>query len=397
MEASQVPYSYRIFNSIEHVDLTEWQELRSACEGSIVMDPRFIAAAEVGMKQVHKFWYIVVYNEAGAPVACTSVSTITVDLVDFADPNLTRIVRYIPWLFSWLRHLTILVCGLPVSTGHHTLALAQRSEGPQILAMLDAVICNLARAAKANAIVYKEFGTGDLEWTGPLLSLGYRRIPTPPMYFFEPVFEDLAQYCRALRGHYRRQINRSRRKLKHPGVELTVLTDPEQIVRAYTCEVHALYRQMVDKAAVKPEVLPIEFLHQIAIRLSGQVELIAIRKDGRIVAFGWCLHARSYHMLYAGLDYQLNHELDLYFNLVYASLDRALRKHVSRIELGLGADAFKARLGCYSEPLYVFAKGRRLLMSFLVRAAGDLVIARRPVTSQFNVFKIPFQNSMQGR
>ena len=39
-----VAYSYRIFNSIEHVDLTEWQRVRSACDGSIVMDPRFIAA-----------------------------------------------------------------------------------------------------------------------------------------------------------------------------------------------------------------------------------------------------------------------------------------------------------------------------------------------------------------
>jgi Acetyltransferase (GNAT) domain len=145
---------------------------------------------------------------------------------------------------------------------------------------------------------------------------------------------------------------------------------------------------------MKPEVLPIEFLHQIAIRLSGHVELIAIRKDSRIIAFGWCLHARSYHMLYAGLDYQLNHEFDLYFNLVYASLDRALRKHVSRIELGLGADAFKARLGCYSEPLYVFAKGQGPLMSFMLRAVGDLLIARRPVTSQSNVFKTPLQNSV---
>jgi hypothetical protein len=392
-----VAYSYRIFNSIDSVDFTEWQELRSACEGSIVMDPRFIAAVEMSMKQIHKFWYIVVYDGAGAPVACTSASAITVDIVDLADPNLARIVRYMPWLFSWLRHLTILICGLPVSTGHHTLALAQRSASPQILPVLDAVIRNLANAVKADAIVYKEFGTGDLEWIEPLLTLGYRRIPTPPMHFFEPLFDDLAQYCRALRGHYRWQINRSRRKLKHPGVELTVLTDPEQILEAYTCEVHALYRQVVDRAAMKAEVLPIEFLHQIAIRLSGHVELIAIRKDGRIVAFGWCLHARSYHMLYAGLDYQLNHEFDLYFNLVYASLDRALRKRVSRIELGLGADAFKARLGCYAEPLYVLAKGHRPLMSFIVRAVGNFLIGRRPVATPFNVFKNPVVGNSIGR
>jgi Acetyltransferase (GNAT) domain len=385
----QVAYSYRIFNSIEQVDVAEWQQVRSACEGSIVMDPRFIAAVEISMKQVHKFWYIVIYDEGGAPVACTSVSAITADLVDFADPGLTRIIRHIPLLFSRLRHLKFVICGLPVSTGHHTLGLAQRSASPQILAVLDTVLCDLASKANADAIVCKEFGKGDLAWTEPLLALGYRRISTPPMHLFKPSFDDFAQYCAALKGHYRKQIDRSRRKLNHLSVELTVLTNTEEILRAYTCEVHALYRQMVDRAALKAEVLPIEFLHQIAMRLNGHVELIAIRKDGRIIAFGWCLHGRSYHMLYAGLDYQLNHEFDLYFNLIYASLDRALQKRASRIELGLGADTFKARLGCYSEPLYVFAKGQRPLMSFIVRAAGNFLIAQKPVTTPFNVFKTP--------
>jgi len=393
-----VAYSYRIFNSIEHVDLTEWQRVRSACDGSIVMDPRFIAAVETSMKQVHKFWYIVVYDEVGAPVACTSVSAITADLVDFADPGLTRIIRYMPWLFSWLRHLKILICGLPVSTGYHTLALAQRSASPQILPLLDTVICDLATEANADAIVYKEFEKGDLEWTEPLLALGYRRIPTPPTHYFRPLFDDFAQYCAALKRHYRRQINRSRRKLSHPGLELTVVTDPEEIVRAYTSEVHALYHQMADRAAIRLEVLPIEFLHQAAMRLNGHVELIAIRKDARIVAFGWCLHAQStYYTMYAGLDYQLNGEFDLYFNLVYASLDRALQKRVSMIVFGIGADTFKARLGCYSEPLYVFAKGHRPLMSFIVRAAGNFLIAQKPVTTPFNVFKNPVVENSIGR
>src|SRR5216683_6092230 len=106
----QVAYSYRIFNSIEHVDLTEWQQVRSACNGSIFMDPRFIAAVEVSMKEVHKFWYIVIYDEGGAPVACTSASAMTLDVADFADPGLARIIRHTPLLFSRLRHWRLLIC-----------------------------------------------------------------------------------------------------------------------------------------------------------------------------------------------------------------------------------------------------------------------------------------------
>ena len=293
-----------------------------------------------------------------------------------------------PWLFSRLRHWKLLFGGLPIGTAHHTLGLVRRSAAPQIIPFIDRLICDLADEAEADAIIYKEFASGDLEWTQPLLALGYSRIPTPPMHFFPPSFEDFAHYCATLKTRYRQQINRSKRKLKAAGLTVKVLTDPSEIVPAYTSEVHALYHQMADRAPLNPDVLPIEFLHQLAVRMSGEVDLITILKDARIVAFGWCINSpSSYHMLYAGLDYALNHEFDLYFNLMYAGLDRALRKRVSTIEVGLGADSFKARLGCYSQPLYVFIKGRGALMSLFVRVAGKSVLTQRPATAPNKIFK----------
>lgn len=381
-------YSYRIFDSIEHADAAGWQRVRSASNASIATDPRFLAAVETSMKQVEKFWYIIVYDENHAPVACTSVSATIVDLVDFADPALARVIRLTPLKFSRLRHSKLLIGGLPIGTGNHTLALTQRSASAQILPLLDRVVCDLAAEVRADAIVYKEFAEGDLTWTEPLLGLGYQRLPTPPSYSLRPEFEDFAQYCAALRKHYRKQINRSRRKLRDAGLDIVVLSDPEEIVEAYTPEVHALYHQMADRAALKMEVLPIELLHHLALRLNGQIELLAIRKDGRIVAFASCLHAQSsYYTMYGGLDYHLNHEFDLYFNLVYALLEHGLQKRASTIVFGMSSDAVKTKIGCHAEPLYVFVKGRGPLMSFIVRAAGRLLIAPKATAPPFNIFK----------
>jgi hypothetical protein len=92
-------------------------------------------------------------------------------------------------------------------------------------------------------------------------------------------------------------------------------------------------------------------------------------------------------MLYAGFDYRLNDKLDLYFNLMYAGLDRALRKRASKIHVGQGADAFKARIGCYSEPLYVFAKGLGPLMSRVVHYGADWLVAQKPTMLPANIFK----------
>jgi Acetyltransferase (GNAT) domain len=383
-----MPYSYRLFDSIDHVDPAEWERVRSEADASIFMDPRFIAVAETSMKRSCRFWYIVVHDDTGRAVACACLTAMTVDLDDLADPRLASVIRIMPAMLSRFRELKLFICGVLGAPGEKGLALAEPNISPQVLPLLDDVIGKLAAQTGADAIVYKEFEQDDLGWMQPLLALGYRRIPTPPMHVFPPSFPDFAQYCAALKTRYRQQINRSTRKLQHSGIAQSVLTEPDDILRVYTPEVHALYDQMAAKAEVKLEVLPIEFFRQLAVRLGGQVDLIAFARDGRIIAFGWCLYdASTYHMLYAGLDYRLNDEFDLYFNLMYAGLDRALRKRVAKIQVGQTANAFKARIGCHSEPLYVFAKGRGPVMSRIVRYGANFLVAQKPAIPPPDIFK----------
>jgi hypothetical protein len=392
-----MPYTYRIFDSIDDVDLASWERVRSESAASIFTDPRFIAAAEAGMKQSCRFWFVVVYDD-GRPVACACLTAMTIDLADLADPRLAWIIRRVPGMLSRLRKLKVMMCGLPGSPGEKCLALTPTNVSAQVLSLLDAAIGDLAARSAMDVIAFKEFGKDDLEWMSPLLNLGYRRIPSLPMHLFKPSFRDFSHYCAALKTRYRQQINRSTRKLNNTGIELSVLTDPKEILRVYTPEVHALYHQMVAKAELNLEVLPIEFFRQLTSRLNGEVELIALSKDSTIIAFGWCLHASStYSMLYAGLDYRLNDQFDLYFNLMYAGIDRALRQGVSKIQIGQSASTFKSRLGCYSEPLYVFAKGRGPLMSPLIRYGARLLIAEKPAHPALDIFKSGIAGMVEGK
>jgi hypothetical protein len=383
-----MPYTYRLFDSFDDVDLAAWGQVCSECGTSIFMDPRFIGAVETTMRQSYRFWYVIVYQDDGRPVACACLTAMTIDLADFAPPRVASIMRWLPGALSRFRNLKVFICGLPGLPADKAMAVPSSSAGPQIFAVLDGLICDLAAQARSDGIIYKEFGNDDLECLNPLLGLGYRRVPTPPMHFFQPSFDDFSQYCDALKTRYRQQVNRSTRKLKQPGIQLSILTDAEEIVRSYTSEVHALYYQMVAKAEMKMEVLPIEFFHQLTLRLKDEIELIVISKDSKVIGFGWCLHAGpNYYMLYAGLDYQFNSEFDVYFNLHYAAFDRALRKRVSKIHVGQSANAFKARIGCYSEPLYAFTKGLGPLMSRVVHYGTALLVAQTPAIPPSNIFK----------
>jgi Acetyltransferase (GNAT) domain len=391
-------YNWRVFDSIDRVDLTAWQRVCADSGASIFMDPRFVAGVENSMRQSCRFWYVIIYDDDdGRPVACAGLVAMTIDLAELADPRLAWVIRQIPALRRF-QQLKVLFCSLPGSPGEKSLALPQTNESAHVLSVLDGVAHELAKDAGTNAIVYKEFGEVDLQWMNRLLELGYRRIPVPPMHVFRHSFVDFSQYCASLKTRYRQQINRSVRKMRKTGIDQLVLTDPDEILTAYTPEVHDLYCQMVAKSDVKLELLPIEYFHQLTSRLGSEADLIALSKESRIVAFGWGLHDGStYHLTYAGLDYRLNHECDLYFNLMYAGFDRAFRKRVATINAGQTATAFKGRMGCDSAPLYAFVKGLGPMMSRFFYYGANLLVVRKSSNAPSNVFKSGFDRGRNRR
>lgn len=384
-----MPYRCRLFNSIADVDLEAWKRVCSESGASIFMDPRFIAGVEASMIEC-RFWYVIVHDDDDHPVACAGLAAMPIDLAELADPRLGWMLRHVP-VVSKFRKLKVLFCSLPGSPGERSLALATTNATAQIISMLDETISQLATDTGMDVIVYKEFAEHQLIWINPLLDLGYQRIEVPAMHLFDHSFADFTQYCAALKKHYRWEINHSLRKMKNGGITSSVLSDSDDILKAYTPDVHAMYRQMVAKSDVKVEFLPIEYFRQLTLRLSGEVDLITLSKGSEIVAFAWCLYdGQIYHMLYGGLDHQRNREFDLYFNLTYAGFDRAFRRGATRINVGQTATGFKSRLGCDSEPLYAFAKGLGPLMSRFFYYGASLMVIDKPSKPPSNIFKNGF-------
>src|SRR5207302_6195328 len=127
---------------------------------------------------------------------------------------------------------------------------------------------------------------------------------------------------------------------------------------------------------------------QLALRLAGQIELIALTKGSDIAAFGWCtFDSSTYHMMYAGVDFELNSQCDLYFNLMYAGFDRALRSGRRRINAGQTATVFKARMGCYPEPLYIYARGLGPVLSRIFHYGSGFLVNALPPNPPAHIFK----------
>src|SRR4029077_14129981 len=125
----------------------------------------------LSMKQSCRFWHVIIYDDDDRPVACASLTAMTVDLADFADPRLASLIRRLPGVLSRFRNLKVFFCGLPGSPAEKALAVALPHASRQILSVLDRAICDLAAHIQTDGIFYREFGQDDLEWTNALLDL----------------------------------------------------------------------------------------------------------------------------------------------------------------------------------------------------------------------------------
>jgi hypothetical protein len=384
----RVTYTARVFDSVADMQRGDWEQVCSASGAPVFMDVRFATAVELAMKPVCRFWFVIIYDEE-EPVACAGLTSMKVDFTDFGDPRVTWIVKCIPFL-SRFRNMKMLFCSLPGSAGDKSIAIIPKADSAEVLRLLDGLMVELAGKIEVDAVIFKEIAPPDLERMSPLLKLGYQRVEIPPMHLLDPAFATFAEYCAALRTRYRQQVNRSARKLKNTDIVATVLTDPQEILRQYTPDTHAMYCEMTMRSDLRIEVLPIEYYHELVRQMDGQIELIALTKGSRIVAFGWCLYDdTTYHMMYAGLDYRLNNEFDLYFNLMHAGFDRALRKRAQRIHVGQTATVFKARMGCFSEERYIYTKGMGFLMSRLFHYGSSLLVIKKPSNPPAQIFKRP--------
>ena len=70
-----------------------------------------------------------------------------------------------------------------------------------------------------------------------------------------------------------------------------------------------------------------------------------------------------------------------------AEFDRALRAGVAKINVGQTATVFKSRMGCYSEPRYIYLKGVGPVMSKLFYYGANFLVIKKPSNPPADIFK----------
>ncbi len=379
-------YSHQIFEGFDAGNQEDW--IRIVPPDDLAMDPRLISVIQRTLGAQFKFWNVVIYDDRKIPVACAALCLFRIDGLEAAPKFIRNFSAAVRHIWPGFMKFGVLFCGLPIPPAQSSLRFASNADRAACVRIIHNVMLQLERRQGAMLTVFKELNETQEQQLGVLPELGYIRGDIPPMHHFTKRFNNFEDYLNNLKARYRSQIQRSIRKFEQAGFTARRVTQAHAIIQIYTDQLHTLYEQVWSKSKYRLEKLPVEFFRELARAYPDDVSITLLERQGRVAAFTFSLAVGSvYHNMYSGMDYELNAQGDLYFNLFYNDLDGAFQAGCADIELGQTSDEFKARLGSAPQSICFFTKARNPVIHRILQKFSHRLFPAVPKVELHNVYK----------
>lgn len=336
--------------------------------GDLGMDPRVLSVFQRTLKDQCHCWGIVVLDADGGAIGCAALCLFATELVESSHPVFVRLRDGIRRFLPNLGRVKVLFCGLPVPSGSMHLRLKEPAHMDAVVAEINHKMKELALATGSRLLVFKELDDTSASLASSLASKGYVSGAIPPLHVLKGEYPSFEKFCQVLKSRYRAQIKRSQKKLQQAGFEVLCGRGKTFFTTHFNGHVHQLYVAMRDKAKQKLELMPADFFLELAHALDEEVLLTLIRRNEKVCAFSFSITRGQVHYnLYSGMDYALNNEGDLYFNLFYNDMNEAFRAGATELHLGQTSDMFKSRLGTVMHNLRFFVRMPSPVLNYALR------------------------------
>lgn len=250
---------------------------------------------------------------------------------------LAPLSRFLPRLLR----VPMLFCGNLLGQGHVLSAGPLDEAAGRVLV---AAVLDFARRERLGTVVFKDFPRAELEELRPALArhgfFAARGLPDTEIALGQGSFE---KYLTGLDARQRRNARSKIRAFDRTGLRLEVLDDFGHLLP----ELLSLYRQVMDRANVRLDVLDADFFAAMQGGDGLRRRLVVCFEGERPVAFLLCLFAGSGAIgARIGLDYRLAHEARLYHNVHYEAIRLAIASGCRQIGFAQNSYQPKLELGC---------------------------------------------------
>ncbi len=198
-------------------------------------------------------------------------------------------------------------------------------------------------------------------------------------------WKNMNDYEQSLKHKYAQRY----RKIRNAwcGLTITELTVDETENNKKT--LYDLYMQVSDKQSVRLGNLTQKYLPLLKKKHPDELRIWMVKEQEKPVAFlsAW-VHPYAFDMFYIGFDYEQNERLQLYFNILFFSMEQTITIGKKKLILGRTALEAKARLGCSPRYLSTYLSIRNPLVRKVIFQLQQNISSKEGEWENRHPFKI---------
>ena len=274
-------------------------------------DFEYYRLIEDTQKAGFSYRYLVLRDSGGEPIALQPLIMVDQDLSASANSAIRRCVEVGRRIIPRLLRTRMLMAGCLVGDGK--LGLVDKAAAESTTSLLSEALNIYARSEKIALITIKDFPIEARELMQPLADSGYTRLDSYPSLTLDLRFNSFDEYMESRLSKVTRKG--LRRKLREsakvsPPIVLEVVQDCSDIID----EIYPLYLAVAKRSAVSFEVFTPEYFLEAGRRMPDRHRYFVWRQAGKAVAFSFCtIWEDTIYDNDIGLDYDVAHELNLYY------------------------------------------------------------------------------------
>jgi 8-amino-7-oxononanoate synthase len=341
--------SIQIYNDIDAVDSVAWNAFASRV--AVRLEVPHLRAVERAQVSGVANYYLVVFR-AGRPIGIAHFFVIDMDLETLwpeIDADTITTLRRYDDAFMRMRAVE---CGFVAGLGEALSAMPEHWS--EFLDILVNTLENVAASSHADVVLVRDIPLTKLDAYEHLRARGFDMLFGFPAAVIPIVWNRFDDYVASLKSESRRRVRKARLKLQQRGMKSEAVTD----FSAHAEEMLALWQQTNSRAtSYQHETLNARYFFEISSQLGPRSEALLIRSDGKLVGMAACLLGdEEFFFAHVGMACDRRSDDEVYRNLCYLGLERAIEGGYRRFNMGITTYDLKFDLGAIAEPLVYFVK-----------------------------------------
>lgn len=359
-----------------------WQQIAAYLPDTLQYN--YLLAAERSLPDV-RFHYVVQLHN-GNPVLVVVFQVHTISANSVKDASKRCLSRGFARLFLKLKSLKVLVAGnaLRADAAGYWYNAAELTNADAHSHVAQAA-SRIAAIEQAMAVILSPQGNVDGPTAAVMNALGYND-PWEDKVMdlaLRPTWTSIAEYINDLTRKYKARAN----KVVAAASTLTLKVLSGADADVYAHHIRSMFAQVVHRQPFTLTTHGADYVLQLLRQQLPDVEVVLVMDGDKPVAFFSAHTGRGfYEMLYVGWDETVNEQYQLYFNLLFWGLQRAIAHHAQVLRLGRTSFDAKASMGARSRRIPHFVQllgiGKMLgarFSDYFSAIEGDSWKARNPL------------------